>query len=225
MRIHVFQHIAFEGLAAIYPWAESRRHSITYTRFYAGEKPALLETYDWLIIMGGPMGVNDEAEYPWLKSEKMAIGEALKSGRIILGICLGAQLLAHVLGAQVSRNEYKEIGWHPVLAVTPNHWASVSLNTFQWHGDTFSLPPNAIHLASSKACQNQGFIWQDKVVGLQFHPEATSESIAALIKNCASDMTPGPFVQSQESLIGNKEDFEANHKYLHQLLSGLEASA
>lgn len=225
MKIHVFQHVAFEGLGAIQPWAESQGHAISYTRFYAAEKPASPETYDWLIIMGGPMGVYDEAEYPWLKLEKLAIGEAIKSGRIILGICLGAQLLAHMLGAQVSRNKYKEIGWHPVMAATPNHWAAASMKTFHWHGDTFGLPPDAIHLASSEACQNQGFIWEDKVMGLQFHPEATSESIETLITNCSIDMTPGPFVQSRESLSGNEENFATNRKYLHQVLSGLELGA
>lgn len=225
MRILVFQHVSFEGLGAIQPWAESRGHSLAYTRFFAGETPTSTENFDWLIIMGGPMGVYDDVEYPWLKSEKMAIDQAIQAGKIILGICLGAQLLAHVLGATVSRNKHKEIGWHPIQAMALEHWGAANLKTFHWHGDTFTLPSGALHLASSEACLNQGFIWQEKVLGLQFHPEANSETIATLIANCSADLTPGTFVQSPENLMGQVEDFAANGAYLHRLLLGLEARA
>lgn len=223
MRIQVFQHVSFEGLAAIQPWAESRDHVISYTRFFADERPVTPENYDWLIIMGGPMGVHDEEEFPWLKIEKMAIAEAIQADKIILGICLGAQLLAHLLGAKVSGNKFKEIGWHRVQAVAEHHWAAATLNTFHWHGDTFTLPLDAVHLASSEACTNQGFIWRDRVIGLQFHPEANSESIATLISKCALDLTPGPYVQNVDSLMGREVDFIANREYLHKLLLALES--
>src|SRR3712207_6761729 len=111
LRIQVFQHVSFEGLGSMESWAASRGHAVACTRFFAGDKPPAPEAYDMLIVMGGPMGVHDEAELPWLKDEKRAMAAALKAGKPMLGVCLGAQLLADVLGARVAKNREREIGW------------------------------------------------------------------------------------------------------------------
>lgn len=231
LRIQVFQHVPFEGIAAIQPWAESRGHKISYCRLFAGELPPAVEEYDWLIVMGGPMGVHDEAEFPWLIAEKQALKAAVQAERPLLGICLGAQLLAHVLGAKVGKNSHKEIGWHPINALTaadaswPRKIFPDRLNTFHWHGDTFALPSEAILLAESEGCHQQAFALGERVVGLQFHPEVTEESIAALVANCAADITPGKYVHPADKLVGRPEDFTANRKFLGNLLAGLEARA
>lgn len=231
LRIKVFQHVPFEGLGAILSWAESRGHQISYCPLFAGEPPSAPDAYDWLIVMGGPMGVHDESKFPWLKAEKRALEAALQAERPVMGICLGAQLIAHVLGGAVNKNRYKEIGWHPIKVEgkAEGNWIRQifpdRLQTFHWHGDTFAIPSGAVHLAASEGCQHQAFSLGDRVVGLQFHPEATKESISALTANCAADITPGKYVHSADRLVGSPEDFTANRKFLGDLLSGLEARA
>ncbi|MEO6094348.1 MAG: type 1 glutamine amidotransferase, partial [Fibrobacteria bacterium] len=118
LRVQVFQHAAFEGLGSMESWFRGRGHTLSHVRWYQGEgvkaKAAGGPEADWLVVMGGPMGVHDEAELPWLRDEKRAIESALKRGAAVLGICLGGQLLAQVLGAEVAPNRAKEIGWFPV---------------------------------------------------------------------------------------------------------------
>lgn len=232
LRIHVFQHVHFEGIGAIEPWAQARGHQIGYSRLFDGEAPPAPESFDWLIVMGGPMGVHDEAEFPWLKAEKRAVAATLKAGIPVLGICLGAQLLAEVSGGTVSRNREKEIGWFPIHSIQSRSgrawpWSifPATLTTFHWHGDTFTLPPGAIHLAASEGCEQQAFAVGEKAVGLQFHPEATPEGIAALLANCASDLTPGRYVQAADKLAGSLEYQAANRRFLSDLLEGLESRA
>ncbi len=229
--VHAFYHVAFENLAAIQPWLQNHGWTVSQTRWDLGDTAPETNAYDWLIVMGGPMGVHDEAELPWLRQEKQAIREAITAGKPVLGLCLGAQLMADVLGANVTRNPHKEIGWHSVgleenAEATWLHQAMPeSLLTFHWHGDTFALPPNAVRLAHSEGCANQGFIVGDKVVGLQFHPEVMPEGIAALIQNCASDLKAGPFVQSPDQIAGRPDYFAANRVFLEELLSGLASRA
>ena len=137
------------------------------------------------------MGVYDQDEYPWLEIEKVAIAQAIEGGKVVLGICLGAQLIAQVLGADIRANAYKEIGWfpvyldsdvlaHPISEVLPSQW-----DAFHWHGDTFEIPEGGRLLARTSACRNQGFIYNDRVVGMQFHMEVTRSGAAELVKNCA----------------------------------------
>ena len=114
LRIHYLQHVPFEGPGYIESWAMVRGHRLTSTRLYAGQRLPAAEELDWLVILGGPMNVYEENRYPWLAREKRFIGEALHGGKVVIGICLGAQLLASVLGAKVTRNPCVEIGWYPV---------------------------------------------------------------------------------------------------------------
>lgn len=157
--------------------------------------------YDWLIILGGPMGTYDEERFPWLVEEKRAIERALSRRTPVLGICLGAQLLADTLGAKVYPQEHKEIGWHPIeltQAGRQSPWFGGVDHTipFHWHSDTFDIPSGTTHLASSVACENQAFSHGDRVLGLQFHIESTPESIELLLQNSPGDLSPGGFVQN-----------------------------
>lgn len=146
--------------------------------------PAVSE-FDALVVMGGPMGAYEQDRYPFLKKETALIRQALKKERPILGVCLGAQLLASVLGAGVAKNHTKEIGWYPLMREPgadndPLCEAFDQTETvFQWHGDTFSLPKGVVRLFSSPLCQEQAFRYRGNVYGLQFHVEVTEAMIRA----------------------------------------------
>lgn len=193
LRVQVFQHVPFEGLGSMEAWFAGRGHALSAVRFFAGDLPGGPDP-DWLIVMGGPMGVHDEAEFPWLKAEKAAIKAAVGRGAAVLGVCLGAQLLAHVLGAEVKPNADKEIGWFPVT-LAPEAKATwlgrafpETFTPFHWHGDTFGIPAGAVPLGSSAACRNQGFLYRERCLGLQFHPEVTPASLAALSEQCGNEL-------------------------------------
>ena len=178
MRIHYLQHVPFEDLANIESWARSRGHDLSRTMLFSDEKLPEMDHFDWLIIMGGPMNIYEDEKYPWLSREKEFIRQAIASDKIVLGICLGAQLIADVLGGSVRRNEYREIGWFavslteegstsPIFSVLPKSFVAL-----HWHGDTFAIPPGAMRIAESQACANQAFI-KGKAIGLQFHLESS----------------------------------------------------
>ncbi|HKP97542.1 MAG TPA: type 1 glutamine amidotransferase [Fibrobacteria bacterium] len=243
LRVEVFQHVPFEGLGSMEAWFRSRGHTLRYTRLYAGESPGQASpaangpAADWLIVMGGPMGVHDEAEFPWLNAEKRAIEAALARGAAVLGVCLGAQLLAHVLGAEVAPNAHKEIGWFPVEldAEASRTWLGrvfpPRFTPFHWHGDTFGIPSGAARLGSSQACRNQGFLYRDNALGLQFHPEMTAEALSGLVKHCGGELTlagtaRGRFVQEEAGLLaglGNAAVLNALMAQACERLEGLAA--
>ncbi|MEM7181529.1 MAG: type 1 glutamine amidotransferase [Spirochaetota bacterium] len=228
MRVHCLQHVAFEGLASMESYFQKKGYSISYTHLYKGESLPSVEEFDWLIIMGGPMGVFDTQTHPWLLQEKRFIESALSTAKVILGICLGAQLLADVLGAKVYQNDHKEIGWFPVFPSLELYKTAVQpvftkeLQVFHWHGDTFDLPRGSYHLVASEACKNQGFILEDRIVGLQFHMETTMESAKALIENCQDELDDSRFVQSAETMLGNITNFSTCNEYMNLLLKTLE---
>jgi GMP synthase-like glutamine amidotransferase len=206
LRIRVFQHVPFEGIGCMDPWARARGHRVEHTRFHAGDVPPPAGAYDWLIVMGGPMGARDEGRLPWMAGEKRAIEAALAAGKAVLGVCLGAQLIADVLGAEVRRNRQAEIGWFPVtlsgeaLRSPLAEAFPASFTAFHWHGDTFSIPAGAVPLGSSAACDNQGFLLGDRVLALQFHPEVTAAGVEDLLRECAHELRPGAYVQDAASI-------------------------
>ncbi len=201
MNIHYFQHVGFEDLAAIEQWLIQRGHHITCTRLFMDEPLPEYESFDMLIVMGGPMGVKDEKEYPWLLDEKIFLEEAIKKEKKILGICLGAQLLAEVMGARIFRNAHPEIGWFPVR-LTPEASASPlfrglpeEFTPFHWHGDTFEVPEGAVRTSESDGCRNQSFTCGSNIMGLQFHIEMEEFSINNLIANCYDEIKDGRYIQ------------------------------
>jgi GMP synthase-like glutamine amidotransferase len=177
LRAHYLQHVPFEGLCSIAPWLEAAGYELTNTRFFESAALPDLKKIDLLLVMGGPMSVNDEDEFPWLVSEKQFICEAIHLGKPILGICLGAQLIASATGARIYRNSLKEIGWFPIYGISSNDRSIFSfppsVQVFHWHGETFDLPSGATRLAKSDKCENQAFQISKSVIGLQFHLETT----------------------------------------------------
>jgi GMP synthase (glutamine-hydrolysing) len=213
MRIHSLQHVPFEDIGSMASDFCARGYSLSSTHWYRGDAAPAVSDFDALVVLGGPMGIYDEAIYPWLTGEKKLIKDAIAAGKIVLGICLGAQLIADVLGAKVTRNTHKEIGWLPI-AVNPaaaTHPIAQILErypeVFHWHGDTFALPPGATHLASSEGCANQAYVFQDRVYGFQFHLETTPASAQALIEHCADDIDGSRYTQTTSTILASDEKF------------------
>ena len=231
MRVHYLQHVPFEGLGSIKPWLDARGCQLTSSALYADPVFPDPAHVDWLIIMGGPMGVRDSEQFPWLNDELEYIKACIDRDISILGICLGAQLIASALGADITRNPQREIGWHavsrdpsltghPLAAIIPDHFT-----TFHWHGDTFAIPAHARRLAGSDVCLNQGFVYQRRVLGLQFHPEITSRQIQALIEHCAEEIVPGPCIQTAHDMTADAQRYlDDNRQLTHRLLEYLYQS-
>lgn len=231
MRIHHLQHVSFEGLGTIESYFLRRGHQLSSTHLYMGHSLPSINEFDWLIVMGGPMGVYDEIKFPWLTEEKRFIQKSIRSGKVVLGICLGAQLIADVLGAKVFKNEYHEIGWFPIERTIDTNKSILgdvfpkTLDVFHWHGDTFEIPRGAHLLASSEACRNQGFIIEDRVVGLQFHLETTRDSAALLIENCRNELDRSKFVQDGKEILANEKKFFRINKIMRLVLEKFEISS
>ncbi|MCF7787941.1 MAG: type 1 glutamine amidotransferase [Prosthecobacter sp.] len=203
MNVHILQHVPFEGIGSMEPWLRMQSANITRTRFFESWTLPDVSSLDLVIAMGGPMSVNDEDELPWLVQEKQFIRAAIQQGVPVLGICLGAQLIASALGARVYAGMQREIGWFDIEAV-PHASGTFAFpktaTVFHWHGETFDLPDGAVHLARSAACEHQAFQIGTNVIGLQFHLETTPESAEAIITHCRDELVSDTFVQSEFTL-------------------------
>jgi GMP synthase-like glutamine amidotransferase len=219
MKIHWLQHVPFEGLGCIEPWLEEQKYKVTCTRFWAGDIFPDIGNVDGLIVMGGPMGVYDEAIYPWLAAEKAFIKEIIAQDKPVLGICLGAQLIAEALGAKVSKNAHREIGFF--LLTGDGTLLPGTFTAFHWHGDTFGIPAGAAHLASSKATVNQAFLYKDNVLALQFHLETTEESLMSLYENAKDEISEAPSIQTLAEMQENFPMFGNCNRLMFDLLKRL----
>ncbi len=214
MKLHYLQHVPFEGLGSIASWAKARRIQISRTRLFTDEALPSADEIDLLVVMGGPMGVYDERDHPWLIQEKAFLKQAINSGTQILGVCLGAQLIAEVLGARVYPNNHKEIGWFSIEGVRAVPSGSIEKvlsnagEVFHWHGDTYDLPTGATHLAKSPACKNQAFSVGNQILALQFHLETTPDAAQALIDNCGHEIVDAPYIQPAHEILKNQHEFE-----------------
>jgi len=229
MRIHVLQHVRHEGPGSIQAWARARGHALRRTRQCDREPLPAPDELDWLVVMGGPMGVDDDAAHPWLPAEKRLIDETIGARKRVLGICLGAQLVAQVLGAHVTRATHREIGWFPVRraegALASPFGSVVPAETlaFHWHSDTFDLPPGAIRLARSEACENQAYDWGGRVLGLQYHLEVTGDGAQDMIRHGAAELIEAPFVQRADVMLWEPGRFQRATGVLDGLLATMEA--
>jgi GMP synthase-like glutamine amidotransferase len=183
---------------------------------------------DWLVVMGGPMGVFDEAAYPWLAEEKSFIRNAIQNGKTVIGICLGSQLIAGVLGAGVYPNHQKEIGWYDVNLTESaikhplfNNFED-KFTVFHWHGDTFDIPEGSIHILSSNTCSNQAFLFNKKVLGLQFHFEVTAQTLNEMIDNGRDELIENTTIQPAEQILKHTGFIESNNLKMFKILDHFE---
>lgn len=223
MPIHWLQHADFEDLGCIGPWLAERGHAVSGTRLYAGEALPDPADFEALIVMGGPMNIYEYAAHPWLRTEKALIRAAIDAGRRVLGICLGAQLIADVLGGPVRRNGEPEIGWFPVelnaagLAEPAFAGLPPRFTAFHWHGDTYALPPGARGLAHSEACAQQAFSWGNgRVLGLQFHLEVTRDNAEEWLRH--ETLQPSRHVQTADAILADTDAFAANNAAMRAIL-------
>lgn len=183
-KVLVFQHVAHEPLGVLDPLLRNAKHRIKYVNFYRHPTAQPnLKGYQGLIILGGPMNVDEIDKYPHLHTEIRVIKEAIAKDIPVLGICLGAQLVASALGSKVYKADGLEVGWYDLKknAEAENdklirHFKA-SEKLFQWHERTYDTPQGAVNLLSSTMCPNQAFRYGDKVYGLQFHLEVTEPVI------------------------------------------------
>jgi GMP synthase-like glutamine amidotransferase len=228
MRIAILEHNRADGPGNILPWAEQRAHPVLRVRLDEGAPLPALDAFDFLIVMGGPMNIYQYRDFPWLVAEKAFLRTAIAARKPILGICLGAQLLADVLGGKVTQNAEREIGWWPVhFTQRPGPLAAfpAELTVCHWHGDTFTLPPGALHAAASEACANQAFLHGDRIVGLQFHLELGARHVAELAEAFPTDLASARWVQSREVVLAPPINGEALTQALYGLLDRLATLA
>lgn len=231
MRVHWLRHIHYEGLGSIEPWLKSRSAQVSVTELYQETRLPDVSEFDWLIIMGGPMSANDDCQHPWLIPERGLISQAIASGKVVLGICLGAQLIARSQGARVYASHEPEVGWFEIErlasepAYSPLSGVADPMEVFHWHGETFDLPPGASKLARSRGCENQAFLLGPKVLGLQFHLEMNLEGAGALIKNSLLHTESGRFIQSSAEILAEKGRFAAINDAMATVLANLEKAA
>jgi len=223
-RLLVFQHVAAEPLGTLDPLIRGRGHRIRFANFerHPDAQPNI-DRYRGLIVLGGPMNVEDQAQRPHLRTELKAIERMLEQGKPVLGICLGAQLLAHVLGAPIRRMDRAEIGWHR-LRPTPDGQQDPVLAAlgedapvFQWHGYRFEIPDGATHLARTSGCDEQAFRWGDQAYGFQFHLEMNE----ALIERWLAT----PVYREELAALGDGNDEAAIRRQTHEHIASMKARA
>lgn len=229
MKIHCLIHVAFEMPGSMLDWTEQKGYAVTYTHFWRGDALPEQMDFDWLIVMGGPMNIYEYEKYPWLAGETAFIQQAVTAGKVVLGFCLGAQLICAALGGKVTKNAEPEIGWFPVKMTDAAKQIHALVDfpaepvVFQWHGDTFStLPEGAVLFAESPVCAHEGFCYENRVFAFQFHMENTPEILHNLVENCADELVDAPYVQSAVEILSQPAQVQACNALMGKFLSRLE---
>jgi GMP synthase-like glutamine amidotransferase len=225
MRIHCLLHSHLGGEIYLPIWAAEHGH--VWKSSVVPSAPALpgCDDLDCLVVLGGPMSVWEEDKHPWLTAEKRFLESLIEVGKPILGVCLGAQILADLLGARTYSAALGEIGWHRVEATAESRSHSVgsalpdAFETFLWHGDSFDIPDGAVHIARSAAFESQAFVW-NQVLALQFHLEVRPDWVRRIVARDGGGLTDSRFVQSQKTILDKPEKlYRANNAIMDRLLS------
>lgn len=226
MKVYCITHVEFEKPGAIREFFEDRG-DVFYSVCLSCGDVLWDDVPDVLVVMGGPMGVHDDAVFPWLPDEKAYIRRCIDSGCRVIGVCLGAQLLALLLGGAVRASDKgREIGWFPVF-VSPEgshtpigESLPVSFMAFHWHGDECVLPDGAVSLFYNHHTPVQGFLWDNRVLGLQFHLEADEGIISSLVENCEDEIAAGGVdVMSTDDIFAGFSYIAPSRRVLFSVLS------
>jgi GMP synthase-like glutamine amidotransferase len=226
MRIHCIRHEPFEGLGEILTWIQLHNHQLSYTHIYLNEYFPPVDGFDLLIIMGGTASVYEQDKFPWLIKEKQFIQKAIEQGKKILGICLGAQLLADALDGRVYRGIYKEIGWLPVVfnlkGLPQLDYFPPVMEVFHWHGDTFDIPHGATLIGSTIGIENQGFVFGNNIIALQFHCEMNLEQLQMIINAAGAELlNEGKYIQTEKQIFEKVNLLQANTRLMFDILDHL----
>jgi GMP synthase (glutamine-hydrolysing) len=222
VNIAVLQHAAFEGPGEIAAWAARHGHPVGVHHLYRGDPLPRPDAFELLVVMGGEMNIYQYRDWPWLKPESAFIRAALAQGKKVVGICLGAQLIADALGARVVQNAEHELGWLPITWTDEVRAVFADLpsssTVLHWHGDTFELPAGATRLASNVGCAEQGFLIENKCLGLQFHLEVDPDLVKQFVEG-QGEWPTGPYVQTPETILAKAASYcDQNRQLLHGLL-------
>jgi GMP synthase-like glutamine amidotransferase len=230
MRVHFIQQVSFEGPGLIADWAYEAGHEVSLTLAPTEDYPSS-DDFEFLVVLGGPMNADDVITSPWLRTERRFVAEAIACGKLVLGVCLGAQIVAEIVGGAIHRNTEPEIGWYPVtladsgrieplFADWPEH-----VVVGHWHSDTFDLPFGLKPVLSSEVTANQAFVFDYRVVGLQFHLEWDESAVGAMLAAEPIDHSErGLHVMSTPEILDETPDrIPLCRELLFTLLDGLDS--
>nr|WP_319537855.1 type 1 glutamine amidotransferase [uncultured Methanospirillum sp.] len=231
MHIYSLEHDHDDEPVFIARWLAEHDLPLIRIRLYNGDPLPDPDQVDLLIIMGGAMNIYEESMYPWLIPEKIFIRAVIDSGVPVLGVCLGGQLISAVLGGVVTRADLPEYGWHTIrrlrdsvrqlreeITVSGLDIFPDEVTVFQWHNDTFSIPPGAVHLYASDTCQNQAFFYDSRVIGLQFHPEMDNKTIRAFLSQSREKMATDGLLSVHDDTLSRIQLFPAGNEFVSGLL-------
>lgn len=229
MQVYSLEHANFEDPVHITAWLSDHHIPVSHIRLFEYDTLPDPGTVGILLVMGGPMNIYEEGLYPWLPREKAFIRDVINLGKPVLGVCLGGQLLADLLGGVVTKSSHPEYGWHTIqrnsafkdLPISHRLCLPETVEVFQWHQDTFSLPPGSIHLYSSVSCQNQAFMYTDRVIGLQFHPEMDRSTIQGFLTHSSDEIKNKGLTHIQEDILNRISLCSQGHDFIDTVLSYL----
>lgn len=227
MNILCITHADFETPGIIEDWAKERDHAFTICKPYQGENCLNAASFDFLIVMGGPQSPLEIEKDPYLKDEITLITQAVNEDKIVLGFCLGAQLIGEALGGKTERSPEKEVGGFPLFLTEEGSYDPIlegfssSFPTIHWHNDMPGETKNSVILAYSKGCPRQILCYAPKVYGFQCHLEITKDGIQEMIKACPGDLKPSSFTQASDELLRN--DYSSIHQYMMKILDRMMA--
>lgn len=224
LKIHCLQHHQTESPALIAEWANSQNFSLSVTKLHDGASFPQPDDFDLLVVLGGQMGSYEASQYPWLKEEKHFLKQTISLNKKVIGIGLGAQLIAEVLGGTVTRGPFWEVGWHEV------EWTELAkehpffkgfpprFRAFQWHHDTFTLPQGALQTATATAYPTQGFLIDNHIAGFQFHPEVTEELLLEWVGSHHCELPKETFVQRIDEILHQADRLDRAKSFLFTFL-------
>ncbi len=225
MHIHYFQHDHFEDLGYIAEWASHHNFTTSCTRFDIKPELPSLDDFDWLVVLGGKMGVYEADQYNWITPEIEFIKQAIQKGKIVIGICLGSQMVAKALGARVYKNVEPEMGFYPVNfnqnAKNDNifrHFPT-EMKVLHMHFDIFDLPVGAIAMADSKFTPCQAFRFGKNTFALQFHFEITETNAPVFIREVTPEIVSGLQVQQPSEMLQNLFYLKLNNLVFENMLN------